>query len=680
MVIEYLDMSDKTVNIPVKKCSCFKQDSNLIYDKSFAVDVNCLNFSIEVDSNALDLKEILQTNITDISRSKYDVTENIRYQFYGNKLYPNLVMLNDTGIINYDSYDPNYYTNVFVLFDAKFSNLGNSIKSDLILDLIDHMNDTPIILKNNQILKLQVNPSPYYYTNGGPGYWGVTNYRVLKTANTTTYLHETNLNEYYTVIRGNNTTKSVRSHSSYCSGGTSEYSYNQHQFNRMSLLALDDTELKTLFTFKTDYAHLGYEGRLVFKTDDYLYFIDTQLVDTNISDDNKPSTQFVKLWTIDKNKETSATDAIITADLLDADSENGNNRFNTEVRDVNWDTAIQGQECSPTISDYIDDLNFGLMYLGYHDANSDDEHRILNYFKKYTIDTDNNTLSFSDIAVDWNNFDQGWTIPDLFYSEETAGSILTNISQTHIFTKNDTKYLVCIDVVQFVASNGDWWWQTRVCIPHFSKSYFRFRFFKFVDENNLKLLDEHIFDYSESTCSKHELAAIYIQGDDKIMLFSIYNPITEIKFNTDTSTIDVQTISYFEHNEYVEENSTDYVQIYTPYYTLIQPKSKYGYNIESVYPANFNLFKELTVEIIYPENTFDLTTNNILTITVKVKNNKTHQYTNATVELTSEENGVFILNHTKEATVDVPESGLNIDIKLNQDDEGLIKITSRVVN
>ena len=676
MVIEYLDMSDKTVNIPVKKCSCFKQDSNLIYDKSFAVDVNCLNFSIEVDSNALDLKEILQTNITDISRSKYDVTENIRYQFYGNKLYPNLVMLGYHGINTYQVSTSSGYRESFIIQDATYSNLGNSIKSELILDLIDNVNDTPIIKKDNQILKLPVNPNPYFSESWHSPTWDVTNYRILKTANTTTYLHETNLNEYYTVIRGNNSTKSVKTDSSYCSGGSAVSNYNQHQFNKMSLLALDDTELKTLFTFKTDYAHLGYEGRLVFKTDDYLYFIDTQLVDTNISDDDKPSTQFVKLWTIDKNKETSATDVIITADLLDADSENGNNRFNTEVRDANWDTSVQGQECSPTISDYIDDLNFGLMYLGYHDANSDDEHRILNYFKKYTIDTDNNTLSFSDISVDWNNFDQGWVIPDLFYSNETAGSILTNISQTHIFTKNDTKYLVCIDVVQFVASSG----YHRVCIPDFSKSYFRFRFFKFVNENNLKLLDEHIFDYSNITCNQPALAAIYLLEDDKIMLLHRCIPITEIKFNTDTSTIDVQTISYFENNEYVEENSTDYVQIYTPYYTLIQPKSKYDYNITSLYPANFNLFKELTVEIIYPENTFDLTTNNILTITVKVKNNKTHQYTNATVGLKLEENGIFILNHTKESTVDVPESGLNIDIKLNQDDEGLIKITSHVVN
>ena len=678
MVIEYLTMGKATVQIPTDKCTCFKQNSTEYHNKTFDVNVHDNNglFSIEVDSSALDLKEILQTDISNIDKSKYNVLENTRYSFKGNKLYPNLVMLNTLNLeIFWYSFNHDYRREINIE-DAKYSNLGNTPESDLILDLIDDSNDTPVII-NDQIQMLQKNPEPYNQTTARHSdvCWQVTPYRALKTANTTTYLHATNLNEYYTIIRGNNTTKQIVDNCTLINQGEIS-TQNLHQFNRLSLLSLDNTKLNSTFTFKEDFAHLGYEGRLVFKTDDYLYFIDLQLVDENISDDNKASNQFMKLWTIDKNKAASDSDVVTTADVLDADSKNGNNKFNTDVRDSNWDTSVQGQECSPTISDYDSDLKAGIMYLGYHDANSDDTHRVLNYFKKYTIDTDTNTLAITDLTVDWNNFDQGWSIPDLFYSEERSCTILTNISQTHLFSKNNIKYLVCVDIVQFALGNSN-----KLTAKSFNKNYFRFRFFKFVDQNNLKLLTEQIFDNSESTCDKTIFAALYKQSDDMMLIFNQCKPITEITFNTETESIDVKTIQYFESNSYVEENKTEVVQIYTPYYTLIQPEFKSdNYIIDSLYPANYNLFKKLSIEIIYPQNTVDPSVTNSFTILIKVKDNRLHQYVSANVNLKLTEAGEFTLTHTKNISITVPKSGANIGININSNEGSLVSIISQLAN
>ena len=397
------------------------------------------------------------------------------------------------------------------------------------------------------------------------------------------------------------------------------------------------------------YASNGNNSKVVYEYTDsngnlMHYLINIKNIDNNINDDDKPSNQFVQLGKINVAPDFNYN----VVDVLDADSKNGNNKFNTDVRDSNWDTSVQGGFILPAISELIqyDDSNqFGIMQLSYQSANYDTDHKLIQYFKKYTIDADNDALAVSDITVDWNGFDSTYA------GILAKGTIFDNHSITN-FINNDTHYL--IETNQFEHGNS-----IKIV----------FRFFKIVDKDTIKLLDAKTITHTGYNSNEH----VYLhQTTDHIfhILHQDFNP-QRIIFNFIDEKIEDKSFNYYNDQENIDPNSTKNVGpiTYTKYYGLAYPNliTSDKYNSNYPYPLDYNIYNKTELNLKFSQHEYHLVANsdNVVTINVQVRDLATLQLTGSTVKLVTNV-GVFHDNQKDTITVDVPESGLDVQIDIDK--------------
>ena len=607
-------------------------DSTLIYD-TIIMKYQSTNFGVKFD------------NIL----TQYNQTYNI-------KNYSEALSTLKLDSINRIGIGFNQSTDEFTMIDQ-----GHNIFTNLSMSL-----------KQNVIAYYTVKDTNHYneYLYLGNKYKTSENYHYdvsfsfIQTAKTQMYLTqiENNPNKYYTIL-----------YDVYRKRIASDW-YNRVQIKILVIDASHDITLTTIIesnlpddTYSHNYSDVfGKNFKVVYETsnsngDVFHYAIGISNIDHNIDNDDKPSDQIVNLWRI--NISPNFNHNIV--DTLDADSENGNNRFNTEVRDANWDTSVQGGTIIPVISEYIqydEDNQFGLIGLSYR-TDKTDYHNITQYFKKYTIDTDNDKLNIEDITVDLNGFSLTYSVPQII--DTSRARLIDEYHALEYFEKNGTIYLV--ESEQFNS-------------PDKYNSFIRF--YKFVDANTLKLLDVKNVSYEGYSTNEKPY---FHKTEDHIyhILHRDFKP-RRILFNFIDETIEVKEFNYFNDLNNIHEDSVSHngPVTFTKYYGLAYPNLKNSdhYNSSYAYPLDYNIYNKTELILDFDQQKYMLINDdNSIDVNVKIRDLELLQNITGKVKLYTDV-GVFHDNNSNTITVDVPVEGLNVQIDIHKKLSKDINITGEILN